>query len=153
TAGHSDLMATSLTTGETHKLATDLSAFITLVPGAEGVYWIEPRPFPDAAHDLYYSRATGPRTLVSPDFQGMGSNVLDPLYSHADVITEYDGRLYWIEYETGSDPNHRRFPARIVSANFQGSDRRTVLDLAKAKWSTDGLLRAYHGNLYFTLRK
>src|SRR5947209_6722037 len=60
TVGHSDLMATSLSTGETRKLAGDMGASTSLLRGTEGVYWVEPRPYPDPAQDLYFAGPTKP---------------------------------------------------------------------------------------------
>jgi len=146
--GHSDLMATSLQTGETRKLAGNMDASAALMSGTGGVYWEEPRPYPDLIQDLYYASATTPRRLAIPGYQ---ASSYDRPFLGSDTLTEYRGRLYWIQYTTDMShpaPSPVTRPARLVSANSDGSDLKTVLDLTPGKLATFRLLKADQNSLY-----
>src|SRR5262249_16509890 len=102
----------------------------------------------DPAQDLYYAAATTPRRLAIRDFQSSGQNF--SLVPITETVAEYQGRLYWIQYETSFQPLPSTLPGRLVSANPDGSDRKTVLDLTTAKMVAVGELKAYQGSLYCT---
>lgn len=145
--GHSALMVTSLVDGATRALIAGLPMDTILISGQNGVFWTEPRPFPDSSHDLFYYRTGEAKLYKIPDYRG---DAIDP-------PAEYEGRLYW--FATDKPAYRRDWSAdRLMSANLDGSGLRTVFETATNKrvpvvWhNRSSFLRVYRGSLYGLFR-
>src|SRR5262249_36969632 len=86
--------------------------------------------------DLYYADVTKPRTLVIRDFQ----------YRDFDTLMVYQSRLYWLRHKMRL-PDQTMVPTHLLSANLDGSDRKTVLDLEQRRLEIYAP-QVYQGNLY-----
>lgn len=150
TDGKSEIHMKSLANGSERLLRAGIPEFTPMAAGLTGVFWIEDREFPDQRKDLCYYRTLSGRLHIISDFDG-------ELQSNVSLVTppaELHERLYWIAHsqmvqdQSGSGTLQA---IGIVSANLDGRERTTLVDLTKTGQQSLTALMTYRGKLYVVL--